>query len=248
MDGNGRTRTLPLCFTDCKLILARRLPPSRPALTRFTRDHHNAVCNDKRGIETHAELPDQLTILLLIAAQLLHESGRARFGDGAQIVHHLIAGHTNTVVIDGDGFGVGVCAHANPVISAAGKAPIANYRESMFIDCVRRIRDQLPQEDFPIGIERMNHEVKQTLRLGLKAHSLGRISCHDRFPCFKCIIEVLEACQRCGGSPQPFQGSTQSRGQKKAHLRGLPNDSLSVKAERHLPTSDLLKGRTDIRQ
>ena len=199
VDGNDRTGTLPLCFTDCKLILARRLPPSRPALTRFTRDHHNAVCNDKRGIETHAELPDQLTILLLITAQLLHESGRARFGDGAQIVHHLIAGHTNTVVIDGDGFGVGVCAHTNPVISAAGQTPIANYRESMFIDCVRRIRDQLPQEDFPIGIERMNHEVKQTLRLGLKAHSLGRISCHDRFPCLECPIgvfevEVLEAC------------------------------------------------------
>ena len=149
-------------------------------------------------------MPDQLTILLLITAQLLHESGRARFGDGAQIVHHLIAGHTNTVVIDGDGFGVGVCAHTNPVISAAGKAPIANYRESMFIDCVRRIRDQLPQEDFPIGIERMNHEVKQTLRLGLKAHSLGRISCHDRFPCLECLIEVLEACQSMWGVTPAF--------------------------------------------
>ena len=118
----------------------------------------------------------------------------------------------------------------------------------MFIDCVRRIRDQLPQEDFPIGIERMNHEVKQTLRLGLKAHSLGRISCHDRFPCLKCLIEVLEACQRCGGSPQPFQGFTRFSRQKKARLRGLPNDSLCVKAERRLPTRDLLEGRTDICQ
>ena len=157
---------------------------------------------------------------------MLHESGGARFGDGAQIVHHLIAGHTNTVVIDGDGFGVGVCAHTNPVISTAGKTPIANYRESMFIDCVRRIRDQLPQEDFPIGIERMNHEVKQTLRLGLKAHSLGRISCHDRFPCLKCLIEVPEvevfdACVQCGGHPRLFKAPLGLAGKKKPACAGF---------------------------
>ena len=74
----------------------------------------------------------------------------------------------------------------------------------MFIDCVRRIRDQLPQKDFPIGIERMNHEVKQTLRLGLKAHSLGRISCHDRFPCLECLIEVLDACRLMWGVTPAF--------------------------------------------
>ena len=51
----------------------------------------------------------------------------------------------------------------------------------MLINRIRSIRDQLPEEDLAIGVERMNHQLKQTLCFSLKAHRLCGVSRHNRF-------------------------------------------------------------------
>ena len=82
-------------------------------------EHFNLVGNDERGVETYAELTDQVRIFLLITGQVFHEIGGAGLGDGAQMRDRIFAAHTDTVVFEGDGFGVFVEAHTDFQFRAA---------------------------------------------------------------------------------------------------------------------------------
>ena len=76
-------------------------------------EYFNLVGNDEGRVEAHAELADQVRIFLLVAREVLHEIGGARFGDGAQVGHRIVTAHADTVVFDRDGLGVLVEAHTN---------------------------------------------------------------------------------------------------------------------------------------
>ena len=64
-------------------------------------EHRDLVGDDEGGIEAHAELADQVGVLLLVAGQLREEFARAGLGDGAEVVDHFVAVHADAVVGDG---------------------------------------------------------------------------------------------------------------------------------------------------
>ena len=73
------------------------------AVARRAGTDGNFIGNNKRRIEAHAELANQLAVFRLVRAHGLKERFGAGLGDGAEMVDDLIAIHTNAVIGDGQG-------------------------------------------------------------------------------------------------------------------------------------------------
>ena len=67
-------------------------------LTSNTADHSDFVCHDKRRVETHTKLTNQLGVSTLITTQILEEIFGAGTGDGAQMLNSIFTAHTDTVI------------------------------------------------------------------------------------------------------------------------------------------------------
>src|SRR5258706_5058961 len=89
---------------DGVITFALRFPANSvfAAKPGAARDQRNAVRDDERGIETHAELADQIGVLGLVAREPAKELARAGLGDGADIVDHLLSRHADPVIRNGE--------------------------------------------------------------------------------------------------------------------------------------------------
>ena len=87
------------------IALARRLPTNPVLGTQAgsARNQGDFIRHNKRGVETHAELPDQMRVLGLVSGKAIHEFARAGTGDGPDVLDHFIARHTDAVIRDSDG-------------------------------------------------------------------------------------------------------------------------------------------------
>ncbi len=111
-----------------------------------------------------------MRILLLITREILQEICGAGLGDGSEMRDHVVAVHADAVVFERNGLGVLVEAEANLQVRTTFKQLRIGQRfETQFVGCIGGIGNQLPQEDFLVGIQRMNHQVKQLLHFGLEA-------------------------------------------------------------------------------
>jgi hypothetical protein len=90
-------------FSTIEFAAAVRFPAH--ALVRgFTgtpSQHRHLVGDDERRIEAHAELPDQVGVLLLVAGQLREELTRAGLGNRTEVRDRLVAGHADPIVGNG---------------------------------------------------------------------------------------------------------------------------------------------------
>ena len=129
----------------------------------------DAVGHDEAAVKAHAELTDQLRVFLLIALELGHEFTRTALGDGAQIGHGLFGAHADAVVADGDGLLVGVETQPHLEVGRVFiELGMIDGLETQLVAGIRRVGDQLAQEDFLVGIQRVGNEVQDLLDLGLK--------------------------------------------------------------------------------
>ena len=71
------------------------------AITRRAGAHGDFIRHDKRGIETDAELTDQLAVFGLVRTHGFEECFGAGFCDRPEMIDNLVAIHTNTVVGNG---------------------------------------------------------------------------------------------------------------------------------------------------
>ncbi len=71
--------------------------------SRAPGDQRHLVGDDEGGVETDAELADELSVHGLVAGQTLQEAARARAGDAADGLHDLLPAHADAVVRDGQG-------------------------------------------------------------------------------------------------------------------------------------------------
>lgn len=137
------------------------------------RIHVDLVGDDEGAIEPHAELADQVGVLLLVAAQVLKEVGSAGLGDRAQMRDRIFAAHADAVVVDGDGARVLVVVHANAQLAAAFQQfRLHQCFETQLVGGVGGIGHQLAQEDFLVRVQRVDHQLQQLLDLGLEAKRL----------------------------------------------------------------------------
>ncbi len=103
-DNLGAARRLLHRF-QCVVALTGRLPAHAVlrAQAGAARQHRDLVSHDKRGIETNAELADQIAVLGLVAGQGFEELARAGLGDCTDVLDHLLARHADAVIGDGQG-------------------------------------------------------------------------------------------------------------------------------------------------
>ncbi len=94
-------------------------------------------------------------------------------GDGAQVALQLLGGHANAVIRNGNGARVFIKGDANGQVALVDlDAGVGQTLKVELVDGVARVRDKLAQEDFLVGVDRVDHEVEQFFALGLKlAHA-----------------------------------------------------------------------------
>ena len=129
--------------------------------------HGDPVADHEGGVEPHAELADDVHILLLL--RLLLELEGAAAGDDAQVVVQLLLGHANAVVGDGEGTGLLVYVQADEkVLPGKAGGPVLQGAVVELVNGIAGVGDQLPQEDLLVGVDGVDHQVQQTLGFCLK--------------------------------------------------------------------------------
>ncbi len=116
------------------------------------------ACNDEGRIKAHPELADEIDPL----ARLFHEGLGAGFGNGAQIVDEFVLAHANAAV--GDGQRLGRLVGGDDDIEQRRLFQKGGRGNGLIAQLVQRIGcigNQFAQENIPVGINRMHHEVQE---------------------------------------------------------------------------------------
>jgi hypothetical protein len=159
------------------LELARAIARPAHALlraqARAARLDRDAVGHDEARIEADAELADQVGVALFLVAQLGEKVARAALGDGAQVFDRLGLAHADAVVADRDRLRLGVEEDADLEVGRVLVQPGRVERgEAQLVAGVAGVRDQLAQEDFLVGVQRVGDEVQDLLDFGLEGEGL----------------------------------------------------------------------------
>ena len=146
---------------------AVRGPGERLLGARLARGHLHPVGDHEGGVEADAELADQAGPLLgLGRGQRRAERAGAGAGDGAQVVDQLLAAHADAVVGDQQRAGALVGHDADLGLGGRRERGVGQRLEAAPVHRIGGVGHQLAQEDFPLGIERVHHEVEQPPDLG----------------------------------------------------------------------------------
>ncbi len=116
--------------------------------------HFHPVGNDKGGVKSHTELADQLGVLLLVTGQLIEKLGGAGLGDRAQLCDHVLTGHADTVVGDGQGLGFRVESNGDSQVGITFvEGVVVQGLETQLVRRIRGVGNQLTEKDFPVAIQ-----------------------------------------------------------------------------------------------
>ena len=129
--------------------------------------HGHPGADHKGGVEAHAKLADDVHLVLLLGLLLKLEGAAA--GDDAQVVVQLLLGHADAVVADREGAGLLVHGQLDGEV-LPGKAGGAVLQGAVIelVNGVAGVGNQLPQENFLMGVDGVNHQVQQALGFCLK--------------------------------------------------------------------------------
>ena len=117
--------------------------------TGATAFNGNFVCHDEAAVKAHAELTDELSVFLLVAAHAAHEFFGAALGNGAEVVNGFLSTQTNAVVGDGEGFGFFVERQAHIEVGRVfEQRGVVQAFETQFVAGIRCVGHQLAQENF----------------------------------------------------------------------------------------------------
>mmetsp|Transcript_19224 Transcript_19224/g.47842 ORF Transcript_19224/g.47842 Transcript_19224/m.47842 type:complete len:333 (+) Transcript_19224:1564-2562(+) len=155
---------------------SRRLPDVLLVVVVLGHDD-DAVGDEVRRVEADAELANHVDV----GARLhrLHERLRARLRDGAEVGDHLSLGHANTGVTDRERV-VRLVRHEADVELGLGVEDrlVGQRLVADLVERVRRVRDQLTQEDLLVRVERVDDKRHQLIDLSLEGERLNLLT-HD---------------------------------------------------------------------
>ena len=129
-------------------------------------DDGNAVADHKGGVEAHAELTDDIHILLRLV--LLFKGKGTALGDGAQIVFQLFPGHAAAVVRQCQGALILIGNDVDGKLIPGYVRQLLGQRAAVqLVDRVAGVGDQLPQEDFLMGVNGVDHQDREAVWIRL---------------------------------------------------------------------------------
>ena len=135
----------------------------------------DALRHHEGGVEAHAELPDDIHILVLFFGLLERE--RTALRDGAEIALEFFARHAAAVVGDGQRPLFLICRETDDQILALyGDARVGERPIVQFVAGVARIGDELPQKNFLVRVDGIDHHLQQFFGFCFEL-----FLCHDRY-------------------------------------------------------------------
>ena len=134
----------------------------------------NALGHHERRVKTDTKLTDDIDRVALALGVLGLELLAARMGDGTQVLLKLNGRHTDTIIRNGNGARIAVKTHTNrKIVLVDLHAIVCKALEIELVDCIRRVGDELAQEDLLVGVNRVDHEIEELLALCFElAHAL----------------------------------------------------------------------------
>jgi len=150
------------------------------ALPAGASDDRYLVRHHERGVEADAELADQVRLgRRRLTLHRLQKRFRARLGDRAEVVDHLLFGHADAVVADGESAGGLVGRDLDlPILVVLQDVFTRQAVELDAINRVARVAHQLAQEDLRVRVERVRNQVQQLLEFCFEFERIG----HGRTP------------------------------------------------------------------
>ena len=129
-------------------------------------DDGDLVSDHEGGVEAHAELTDDVDVLVLV---VLLEVQRTGVGDGAQVLLQLFFGHADAVIGDSQQAIVLIAGEQDAEIALVhAHGRIGQAFIIKFVDGIRSVGDQLTQEDLLVGVDGVDHHVHQLFAFSLK--------------------------------------------------------------------------------
>ena len=160
---------------DGELVLASG-SPARPHLVAGTAGQYLHFLGDDEGtVEADAELTDQGAVLALVAGEPVEELLGAGFGDGAEMLHRFFTAHADAVVDNRHGAGLLVASilvegDDDAEVRVVGDQRFVVQRlEAQAVDGIRGVGNELAQENLPVGIQGVDHQLEQLFGFGLEA-------------------------------------------------------------------------------
>ena len=182
-----RTRRAAFGVGNRIAVRARRLPAVRLRLAVGARNDLDAVGDHERRIKAHAELPDDVHVAFC-GLVFLRKLPRTAFRNGAEVLVELLLGHADAVVGHRKQTLFFVNGQVDAEVVAAERHAVVRQRAKIqLVYGVARIGDKLAQENFPVRVNGMNHEVQHPLGLGLEL-----LFCHVAKPPIVLALNAFE--------------------------------------------------------
>ncbi len=109
----------------------------------------------------------------MIARHLFEELAGPGFGNCAEVIDELLAGHANAVVDDGQRACFDVVLDVNGQPGFVTEQLRASERlETQLVSRIGSIRDQLAKKNLRIAVERVDHQLQKLTDLGLETQRL----------------------------------------------------------------------------
>ena len=156
---------------DGVAVGARAFPLDALFLAVLLCDDGDLVGNHERGIEADAELTDDgyIVFLRLFGAHVVFEIIRSALCDDAEVLLGLVLAHADAVVGHGDRARILVNGDADAVIGPFKADLVIRQRDvAELVYRVGCVGDDLSEEYLLVGVDRVDHEIKQTLALSFE--------------------------------------------------------------------------------
>ena len=114
------------------------------------------------GVESHAELADDVGIVCVQVFILGLELQGTGLGNDAQVLLHVRFVHADAVVPHGDGTHILIHKDLDHVvIPLVGDILVRQRQVAQLVDGIGCVGDDLPEEDLLVGVDGVDHQVQQ---------------------------------------------------------------------------------------
>ncbi len=167
-----------LALPDRVRAVARGLPLGRGGGAGLAGGQRDLGGDHERRVEADAELADQVGHRGLRVARAGRLDGGLellgpRLRDRADVLDHLLAGHPDPAVVDGEGAGLGAGLEPDAERAGGGQLGAGELLEPELVERIGGVRDQLAEEHLLVRIEGVDHQVEELGDLGLELVTLG---------------------------------------------------------------------------
>lgn len=144
----------------------------------------DAVSNKVSGVEADTELTNHRDISTSLES--LHEGLGAGLGDGTEVGHEILLGHTNTGIADGEGL-VGLVGDDLDLHLLAGLEDlgVCDGGEADLIESITGVGDELTKEDLLGRVEGVDDQRKKLADISRERECLGVAHCACWVGCTK---------------------------------------------------------------